>query len=113
MITILDRHSFETMAEGPVSQPGIQISLSERVITKYLPIQIWLMGSIKHMLASKPKYYFILTTSCLILIESWLFLVSEYLCFVCLCPQIKKLWMFELMVSTFYQNETLTLIVAS
>ena len=47
-------------------------------------------GSIKHMLASKPKYFFIRSTSCLILLESWLFLVSEYLCFVCLCPQIKK-----------------------
>ena len=70
------------------------------------------MGSIKHMLASKPKYVFIRNTSCLILLESWLFLVSEYLCFVCLCPKIKKLWMFELMVFTFYQNETSAFILA-
>ena len=70
------------------------------------------MGSIKHMLASKPKYFFIRNTSCLILLESWLFLVSENLCFVCLCPQIKKLWMFELLVSTFYQNETSAFILA-
>ena len=70
------------------------------------------MGSIKHMLASKPKKIFILGTSCLILLESSLFLVSEYLCFVYLCPQIKKLWMFELMVSTFYQNETSAFIFA-
>ena len=74
--------------------------------TNYTYFKKLLRGSIKHMLASKPKKNFIRNTSCLILLESWLFLVSEYLCFVCLCPQIKKLWMFELMVSTFYQNET-------
>ena len=71
-----------------------------------------LEGSIKHILASKPKFFFIRSTSCLILLESSLFLVSEYLCFVYLCPQIKKLWMFELMVSTFYQNETSAFIFA-